>query len=172
MKLKSFFQNKYLKLINLEMIMHHLEEKDIRQITEETVKQLGSKATPEVIEAVVKEAINRINSATNQPVIDPSPLKRAVAQQPGNRIIVTAFGKNRVGILAGLTGILAEHQCDVLDLTQKLLQEFFTIMILVDISNSPVDFEKLKSEIIRVGEDLDLKVIIQHEEIFNAMHRI
>ncbi len=152
--------------------MRHLDEKDIRQLTEETVKQLGSGATPDLIEAVVREAINRINSVTDQPVIDPSPLKRAVSHQAGNRIIVTAFGKNRVGILAGLTGILAKHNCDILDLTQKLLQEFFTIMILVDINKSSVDFETIKTDVTRVGEELDLKVIIQHEEIFNAMHRV
>ncbi len=152
--------------------MNHLDEKDIRQLTEETVKQLGSSATPELVESVVKEAINRIKSGNNQPAIDPSPLKKAVSQQSGNRIIITAFGKNRVGILAGLTGILAKHKCDILDLTQKLLQEFFTIMILVDINDSPVDFDTIKTDVIRVGEELDLKVVIQHEEIFNAMHRV
>jgi ACT domain-containing protein len=153
--------------------MRHLDEKDIRQLTEEAVKQLGDKASPEYVETVVKEAINRIEDK-NQPErrIDPSPLKKAMSLQPGNRIIITAFGKNRIGILAGLTGILADHKCDVLDLTQKLLQEFFTIMILVDIGDSPSDFETIKTEVTRVGENLDLKVIIQHEEIFNAMHRI
>jgi len=152
--------------------MSLLNDKDIRQLAEEAVKQLGSEASPEYVEIVVKEAINRIENVNKTADIDPSPLKRAISGQPGNRIIVTAFGKNRVGILAGLTGILAEHQCDIIDLTQKLLQEFFTIMILVDIGESRSDFETIKSEVVRVGEELDLKVIIQHEEIFNAMHRI
>ena len=152
--------------------MQQLDEKDIRQITEEAVKHLGSDASPELIENVVKETIAKIQAKSRQPIVDTSPLKRAVSLQEGNRIIVTAFGKNRVGILAGLTGILAKYQCDILDLTQKLLQEFFTIMILVDITECPVDFETVKAEITRVGEELDLKVIIQHEEIFNAMHRV
>ena len=152
--------------------MNHLDEKDIRKLTEETVKQLGSSATPELVENVVKEAIDRIQHKAGSHVIDTSPLKKAVLQQSGNRIIVTAFGKNRVGILAGLTGILARHKCNILDLTQKLLQEFFTIMILVDINESPVDFDTIKTDVTRVGEELDLKVVIQHEEIFNAMHRV
>ena len=152
--------------------MKYLDEKDIRQLTEEAVKQLGSDASPESVENVVREAISKIEADDGQPVVDPSPLKKAVSKQTGNRIIVTAFGKNRVGILAGLTGILAKYQCDIIDLTQKLLQEFFTIMILVDITECPVDFESVKMEITRVGEELDLKVIIQHEEIFNAMHRV
>ena len=152
--------------------MKYLDEKDIRQLAEEAVRQLGSDASPESVENVVKEAISKIEADDEQPVVDPSPLKKAVSKQTGNRIIVTAFGKNSVGILAGLTGILAKYQCDIIDLTQKLLQEFFTIMILVDIAECPVDFESVKAEIIRVGEELDLKVIIQHEEIFNAMHRV
>ncbi|MBN1408322.1 MAG: ACT domain-containing protein [Calditrichaceae bacterium] len=152
--------------------MNHLDEKDIRKLTEETVKQLGSSATPELVENVVKEAIDRIQYKAGSHVIDTSPLKKAALQQSGNRIIVTAFGKNRVGILAGLTGILARHKCNILDLTQKLLQEFFTIMILVDINESPVDFDTIKTDVTRVGEELDLKVVIQHEEIFNAMHRV
>ncbi len=68
--------------------------------------------------------------------------------------------------------MLAKNGCDILDLTQKLMQEFFTIMLLVDISESQVPFEHIKNELIQKGEELDLKVIVQHEEIFNAMHRI
>lgn len=45
-------------------------------------------------------------------------------------------------------------------------------MLLVDISNSPHSFEQIKNDLIQTGEALDLKVIVQHEEIFNAMHRI
>lgn len=152
--------------------MKQLDEKAIRKLAEEAVKQLGSNASQEDIENVVREAMNKIEINSNQTTIDPSPLKRAVSIQTGNRIIVTAFGKNRVGILAGLTGILAKYQCDILDLTQKFLQEFFTVMILVDITECPVDYETVKTEITQVGEELDLKVIIQHEEIFNAMHRV
>jgi len=89
-----------------------------------------------------------------------------------NRIIVTAFGKNQTGILAGLTTVLSEHGCDIVDLSQKILQEFFTIMILVDIAESSYTFEQVKEKITQKGEQLDLKVVVQHEEIFNTMHRV
>ena len=151
--------------------MANLVEQDIRKLTEEAIRQLGAKATPAAVEKVVKDAIDRISDQP-APEIDVSPLKKAVSKQSGNRIIVTAFGENKVGILAGLTGVLAKYKCDIIDLTQKLLQEFFTIMILVDISRSEHDFETLKNEITKTGEDLDLKVVIQHEEIFNVMHRV
>lgn len=152
--------------------MVKLTEGDVRQLTEEAIKQLGSRATPATVEEVVKEAIERISPLKTEKPVDPSPLTRAAGKRGSHRIIVTAFGKNQIGILAGLTSVLAQYQCDILDLTQKLLQEFFTIMILVDISKSPVDFEQLKTEITHKGEEFDLKVVIQHEEIFNTMHRI
>ena len=149
--------------------MAELSEEDIRRLTEEALKQLGAEATPQNVEKVVRQAADRVGSGTLnanpeiQPVVQPT---------KGNRIIITAFGKNQIGILAALTGVLAENQCDIIDLSQKVLQEFFTIMLLVDITGSNKDFESIKTAVIRAGEKLDLKVIIQHEEIFNAMHRV
>lgn len=153
--------------------MAELKESDIRKLTEEAVRQLGMDATPESVERIVKESIKRIDPeitvAGGGHVQGPAV---TAGGHRGNRIIVTAFGKNRVGILAGLTGVLARQRCDILDLSQKILQEFFTIMLLVDISGSELSFEQVREEITRKGEELDLKVIIQHEEIFNAMHRV
>jgi len=71
-----------------------------------------------------------------------------------------------------MTSRLAETNCDVIDLSQKILKEFFTIMLLVDISNSEENFESIKQKLIETGENFDLKVIVQHEEIFKTMHRI
>lgn len=146
--------------------MIELSEQDIRKITEEALKQLGTAATPDAIGKVVKEAVSRMEPGSKPVYRKPTP---AAA---GNRVIITAFGKNQIGILSGLTTTLANLKCDVLDLTQKLLQEFFTIMLLVDIAPSDFEFEKIKTEITNTGEKLDLKVIVQHEEIFNTMHRV
>ncbi|HID39972.1 MAG TPA: ACT domain-containing protein [Calditrichaeota bacterium] len=149
--------------------MAELSEQDIRRLTEEALKQLGADATPQNVEKVVRQAVGRTDSSFPAA----SPAAQAVTRPgKGNRIIITAFGKNQIGILAALTGVLAENQCDIIDLPQKILQEFFTIMLLVDISGSKKDFEGVKTAVVRAGEKLDLKVIIQHEEIFNAMHRV
>ena len=151
--------------------MTNLSEAEIKKLTEEAVRQLGGSATPASIEKVVREALDAVDKKTQPkqaPVISPGP-ENPVRQQ---RIIVTAFGKNRSGILAGLTNILARHHCDILDLSQKILQDFFTIMLLVDIAECDLSFEEIKKNIVQKGEELDLKVIVQHEDIFNAMHRI
>lgn len=152
--------------------MTHLSEDDIRQLTKEAINQLGTKATPAAVEKIVKDALERVQQSrepgpSEKDSVDPPSVKPAQ-----NRIIVTAFGKNQIGILAGLTAVLAQHHCDIIDLTQKILQEFFTIMILVDISQSTESFENLKTAITSKGESLGLKVVIQHEDIFKTMHRI
>ncbi len=145
--------------------MPDLNEQQIRKLVEEAVNQLGSNASGTAVEQVVHEAVQRMQPGSVTP---PPPV-----QAPGqNRIIVTAFGKNRTGILAGLTGVLAEANCDILDLSQKILQEFFTIMLLVDISSSSLSFDQVKEKVVQTGDTLGLKVIIQHEDIFNTMHRV
>lgn len=151
--------------------MANLTESDVRKLAEEAIKQLGKSANPEIIESVVKDAVIKIDkeSTVSQ---DFKTFQKATTGRSKNRIIITAFGKDRPGILSGLTGILAHHTCNIIDLSQKILQEFFTMMLLVDISECDVDFEFIKSEMIRKGEEFDLKVIVQHEEIFNAMHRV
>lgn len=147
--------------------MADLNEEQIRKLVETALNQLGSQASSETVSKVVQAAVERI-----KPGEVPASIPRTPRQGTQSRIIITAFGKNRSGILAGLTGVLAEMQCDILDLSQKILQEFFTTMLLVDIANSSFSFEDIKAKITAVGEGLDLKVIIQHEEIFNAMHRV
>lgn len=147
--------------------MSELNEQEIRRLVEEAVNQLGGTASGEAVSQVVQEAVAKLEPGPSSAT---PPQPRQAVQQ--NRIIVTAFGKNRSGILAGLTGVLAEYKCDILDLSQKLLQEFFTIMLLVDITDCTLSFEDIKEKVTAKGEQLDLKVIIQHEEIFNAMHRV
>ncbi len=147
--------------------MADLNEQEIRRLVEEAVQQLGANVSGDAVSQVVQEAAAKINAPAN--------ISAPLMQQPAvqqSRIIVTAFGKNRRGILAGLTGVLSESGCDILDLSQKLLQEFFTTMLLVDISESSLPFEEIKTKVTAKGEELDLKVIIQHEAIFNAMHRV
>lgn len=156
--------------------MAELTPEKVRELAQEAVRQLGPKATPELVYNVVEEAIGRIRAEESDPhEADSAPRQTPLPEIPkssGSRIIVTAFGRNHTGILAGMTGVMAENNCDIMDLTQKMLQEFFTMMLLVDISQSSCSYEELKSKIVERGESLDLKVVVQHEELFNAMHRV
>ena len=152
--------------------MADLTEAEIRKIAEQVVQQLGSHATPANVEKVVHETIQRIEQKETPATASPVTARRYDGSATSDRVIVTAFGKNKIGILGGITSTLASNNCDVIDLSQKILKEFFTIMLLIDISNSSLDFESIKQELINTGEKFDLKVVVQHEEIFKTMHRI
>lgn len=88
------------------------------------------------------------------------------------KIIVTVIGEDRVGIIAGVTTALAQANANILDISQTILQEFFTMIMVVDISNCNTDFTKLKESLNRTGEELGVKITAQNEEIFKYMHRI
>lgn len=149
--------------------MAYLSENEIRKIAEQAIEQLGEHATPGNIEKVVHETVERLSKKNAAPK---KSTESSAGKAMGDRVIVTAFGKNSIGILAGLTSCLAETRCDIIDLSQKILQEFFTIMLLIDISSSDENYESIKSKLVETGERFDLKVIVQHEQIFKSMHRV
>jgi len=88
------------------------------------------------------------------------------------RAIVTVIGKDKVGIIAGISTVLADNNVNILDINQTTLQDVFTMIMLVDISGLAKDFTELAECLEKKGEEIGLSVRIQHENIFNSMHRI
>ena len=88
------------------------------------------------------------------------------------RAIVTVIGKDQVGIIAAVCALLSEHKVNVLDISQTILQEYFTMVMLVDAAGSDVPFAGLASLLEEAGRERDLSIRAQREDIFNAMHRI
>ena len=88
------------------------------------------------------------------------------------KAIITVIGKDRVGIIAAVTAILADTGSNVLDINQTVMQDFFTMITLVDIEHLTIPFAQLKEKLSALGEEMGLSVSIQREEIFTAMHRI
>ena len=88
------------------------------------------------------------------------------------RAIVTVVGKDKVGIIAEVCTLLSKNNVNILDINQTILQEFFTMTMLVDVSKSIIPFADLKAALAEKGGDMGLKIRIQSEEIFEAMHRI
>ncbi|MCQ2484610.1 MAG: ACT domain-containing protein [Clostridia bacterium] len=89
-----------------------------------------------------------------------------------NRTIITVIGKDRVGIIAKVCTYLAENGINILDINQSIVQGFFNMMMIVDAQNSEKDFSVLCEEIEKVGDELGVKIKMQHEDIFDVMHRI
>ncbi len=88
------------------------------------------------------------------------------------RAIVTVIGKDTVGIIAAVCALLSEHQVNVLDISQTVLQEYFTMIMLVDTKDSDLPFADLAELLKKEGEARGLSIRMQREDIFNAMHRI
>lgn len=89
-----------------------------------------------------------------------------------NRTIITVIGKDRVGIIARVCTFLAENNINILDINQSIVQGFFNMMMIVDAQETTKDFSILATEIEEVGNELGVKIKMQHEDIFNIMHRI
>jgi ACT domain-containing protein len=101
----------------------------------------------------------------------PNTSKEAAPTQTG-RAIITIIGSDRVGIIAGIANVLADANVNILDISQSVIREFFTMIMMVDLTGSAVSFPVLSETLWRTGDELAVRVEIQREEIFTAMHRV
>ena len=88
------------------------------------------------------------------------------------KAIVTVIGKDQVGIIAAVCSLLSEKNVNVLDISQTILQDYFTMVMLVDVSKCTIPFAQLAQELSDSGKERSLDIRVQREDIFNAMHRI
>lgn len=88
------------------------------------------------------------------------------------KAIVTVVGHDRVGIIARVATLLAEYGVNVLDISQTVMNEYFTMVMLVDVQGCTAEFTVLRDTLNRLGEEMALSIRIQHEDIFNAMHSV
>ena len=86
--------------------------------------------------------------------------------------IITVVGKDRVGIIAAICVKLAEFNVNVLDISQTILQNNFTMVMAVDVSQISVSFAQVADALKELGKEMELSINIQREEIFDAMHTI
>ena len=89
-----------------------------------------------------------------------------------NKTIITVIGKDTIGIIAKVCTYLAENHINILDISQTIVQGFFTMMMIVDTSKMNIDFVTMVNEISRIGEDTGVQIKCQREDIFDKMHRI
>ena len=88
------------------------------------------------------------------------------------KAIVTVVGKDRVGIIAGVCTQLASYNVNVLDISQTVMQGYFTMMMAVDVSAATLPLAQLAQELEQKGKEMDLSIRLQREDIFEAMHRV
>lgn len=88
------------------------------------------------------------------------------------KAIVTVIGKDQVGIIAGVCNTLADHNINVLDISQTIMEGFFTMMMVVDLALCAESFANLQNVLKTFGEGRGLSIRIQREDIFDAMHKL
>ncbi len=89
-----------------------------------------------------------------------------------DKVIVTVVGKDKVGIIAGVTAALAKANVNILDISQTIMQDFFTMIMICDMANSMMDLANLKSILDEEGSRIGVNITVKHEEVFEFMHRI
>ena len=90
----------------------------------------------------------------------------------GNRVVITVIGPDRVGIIAAVSALLADNNINILDISQTIMQEFFVMVLVADMEKATVDLVALKELLNREGEKLKMRSDVQHEDVFNYLHRI
>ena len=136
----------------------------VYKITEIVFKHFG-KYGSESVKQCVRELLRTIEPQKDS-------LAGIAERENKDTAIITVFGESKPGIIAGITGILAEHNVDITDITQTLLGKNFAMIVIVDLSSSTVNFTDLKERLAQKGEELGVAVFSQHQELFNSMHRI
>ena len=86
--------------------------------------------------------------------------------------IITVLGKDKVGIIAKVCAYLSDSGVNILDISQTIVQGYFNMMMIVDFAQSPLKFENAAEGLEKLGEEIGVKIQLQHEDIFNPMHRI
>ncbi|NLM34981.1 MAG: ACT domain-containing protein [Clostridiales bacterium] len=88
------------------------------------------------------------------------------------RAVITVIGKDKKGIIAAVSTELSNCNINILDISQTILQEYFTMIMLVDLKEMNVNFDELTERLEAKGKELGVSIKAQHEDIFNSMHEI
>ena len=89
-----------------------------------------------------------------------------------DRAVITVLGSDRSGIVAAVTGVLARHDVNILDISQTILQGVFTMTMIVDLAGSDAGFQQVSDELAGLSGELGVQITFQREEVFRFMYRL
>ena len=141
---------------------------DVRALIDRIASALGPEATPDRVERVARAVLEAGGTAAPS-----APAAHAVAAAPSGgatRVVVTAYGLDRPGVLAAVTAELSASGANILDVSQKVLQGYFTLVLVTDLPDG-LDLGAARDQLQSRGEALGARVLLQHEDLFQAMHR-
>lgn len=153
-------------------------EELIYRITRAIYDRLGAAADENTVEQLVTDIYRQVEpQLRNGSTPAPSFTSTGVSGQPtaggsSERLIISVFGVDHPGIVAGVSQILAEAGCSIVDINQTVVQGKFAMVIIANTSRSQLSVSDLKERFRAEGEKLGVRVYAQREDLFNAMHRI
>ena len=144
----------------------------IYRITRAVYERLGPGADEQMVEQLVTDIYREVNTsgATLSSTSTLSPT--ATAEGSSARLIISVFGLDHPGIVAGVSQILAEAACSIIDINQTVVQGKFAMVIIADTTRARENTAELKERLRRAGEQLGVRIYAQREDLFNAMHRV
>jgi ACT domain-containing protein len=146
-------------LVTLDVVRHRGEEKVLHYPPDTLVtKEAKAYAAKQGIEIYVGD--------------EKLPKPSSENGKPGLKAVISVIGEDKVGIIAGISAVLAEAGVNILDITQTAIEGLFTMIMIVDISRALVSFEELKQRLSAKGTEMSVRVDAQREEVFHFMHRI
>jgi ACT domain-containing protein len=87
-------------------------------------------------------------------------------------LVITVIGLDKKGIVANISTLLYKSGINIEDITQRIMEGYFVMSMVVDVSSSKVSLEKVRSGLEKIGKNMELKIQLQHEDIFKKMHRV
>lgn len=142
----------------------------IYRITRAVYERLGAGADEQMVEQLVTDIYREVNSSGA--AVSPSASPSGATEGSAARLIISVFGLDHPGIVAGVSQILAEASCSIIDINQTVVQGKFAMVIIADASRARESTAELKDRLRRAGEQLGVRIYAQREDLFNAMHRV
>ena len=150
----------------------------IYRITRAVYDRLGSTADENTVEQLVTDIYREVQDVVSNGSGQMTPSLQAIAGSgvstvgSSSRMVISVFGLDHPGIVAGVSQILAEAGCSIVDINQTVVQGKFAMVIIADTTRARESATELKDRLRREGEKLGVRIYAQREDLFNAMHRI
>ena len=145
----------------------------IYRITRAVYDRLGKSVDDTTVEQLVTDIYNQVRTTTTPSApVDRSAGQLSSTDGSSDRMVISVFGLDHPGIVAGVSQILAEASCSIIDINQTVVQGKFAMVIIADTSRARESTAELKDRLRLEGQNLGVRIYAQREDLFNAMHRI
>ena len=153
----------------------------IYRLTKAVYGRLGPEADEQTVEQLVTDVYREIEPSlgsgglsysSSQSLPTSNSIDSRSAEGSADRMIISVFGVDHPGIVAGVSQILAQAECSIVDINQTVVQGKFAMVIIANSARARESAAELKERLRREGEKLGVRIYAQREDLFNAMHRI